>query len=124
MFAVFAAYTLRSRTRAQRILTKIENELIENEKRKVGSRKSKDSSKVTATVNKATWKAVLAQKDVPDDVEKGGMKKQIQMREQSQVTLAKVSRFKQQRASSAIEKMWQARNERAAVGVGIQPGKR
>jgi hypothetical protein len=67
---------------------------------------------------------VLAQKDAPDDAEKGEVKKQIQMREQSQITLAHVSRFKQSRESSAIEKMWQARNERAAIGVGIQRVKR
>jgi hypothetical protein len=106
------------------MLTKIENEVIESEKRRVGVRKVKDSSKVTATVNKATWKKVLAQKDAPDDAEKGEVKKQIQMREQSQITLAHVSRFKQSRQSSAIEKMWQARNERAAIGVGIQRVKR
>ena len=124
MFAAFVACALRRRTRARRMLTKIENELIESEKRKVGVRKVKDSSKVTATVNKATWKKVLAQKDEPDDAEKGEVKKQIQMREQSQITLAHVSRFKQNRQSSAIEKMWQARNERAASGVGIQRVKR
>ena len=124
MFATFVAYTLLRRTRARRMLTKIENEVIESEKRRVGVRKVKDSSKVTATVNKATWKKVLAQKDAPDDAEKGQVKKQIQMREQSQITLAHVSRFKQSRESSAIEKMWQARNERAAIGVGIQRVKR
>ena len=124
MFAAFVAYTLLRRTRARRMLTKIENEVIESEKRRVGVRKVKDSSKVTATVNKATWKKVLAQKDAPDDAEKGEVKKQIQMREQSQITLAHVSRFKQSRESSAIEKMWQARNERAAIGVGIQRVKR
>ena len=104
-----------SRVAAKRTLYRIEQELLAAEQSQaVGKIVSSTKMNRTSGVQKMAQKPRSLKKAEPKQRKDGTAvpKRTIQMREQSQITLANMARFKEKRQESSIESMWAARGER------------
>lgn len=121
VFAIFAAIVacvVSRRLRAKRAIERLEDDLIETEKRAIAA----DASSKAAG-NKTSWKSLVLHK-TQDEANKAPEKRTsyvhaIQMHEQSQKTLANASRYRQTRNLSAIQSSWRVRSEGSKI-IGTQ----
>ena len=121
VFAIFAAIVacfVSRRLRAKRAIERLEDDLIETEKRAIAA----DASS-KAAANKTSWKSLVLHK-TQDEANKVPEKRTsyvhaIQMHEQSQKTLANASRYRQTRNLSAIQSSWRVRSEGSKI-IGTQ----
>ena len=128
------AYTMRKRWHAKKAIAKIDDEIMEAEKRNFGTKTPRkhisepsydEDEEDEEDAPKVSWKRAM-EASQGRDIERALPKKQIiQMREQSQHALAAVSSFRKKRAQTAVQAMWQAREDRiTSRGIGTQRPRR
>jgi len=128
------AYTMRKRWHAKKAIAKIDDEIMEAEKRNFGTKTLRkhisepsydEDEEDEEDAPKVSWKRAM-EASQGRDIERALPKKQIiQMREQSQHALAAVSSFRKKRAQTAVQAMWQAREDRiTSRGIGTQRPRR